>query len=199
MRSTWLGLAFTRFRYLTDFQENNECNSCFVTISFSAINSVPPNKFIYQIIYKWNNAVWTTDDLIVSANKVSLLIKMSKWHAHVIHMAKHVNMVLDPVLELHMFIGLLSIYTCSWVERQFFLCKSLDMSSEVTDDQEEMNNFFQQNELMESRCLAIAQAALLCSMKSGFKIRWANGQRTPFLPLVFFIDLPWQVKSFQNT
>jgi len=45
------------------------------------------------------------------------------------------------------------------------------MSSEVTDDQEEMNNFFQQNELMESRCLAIAQAALLCSMKSGFKIR----------------------------
>jgi len=33
MRSTWLGLAFTRFRYLTDFQENDKCNSCFVTIS----------------------------------------------------------------------------------------------------------------------------------------------------------------------
>jgi len=33
MRSTWLGLAFTRFRYLTDLQENNKCNSCFVTIS----------------------------------------------------------------------------------------------------------------------------------------------------------------------
>jgi len=33
MRSMWLGLAFTRFRYLTDFQENNKCNSCFVTLS----------------------------------------------------------------------------------------------------------------------------------------------------------------------
>jgi len=33
MLSTWLGLAFTKFRYLTDFQENNKCNSCFVTIS----------------------------------------------------------------------------------------------------------------------------------------------------------------------
>jgi len=31
--STWLGLAFTRFRYLTDLQEANKCNSCFVTIS----------------------------------------------------------------------------------------------------------------------------------------------------------------------
>jgi len=26
MRSKWLGLAFTRFRYVTDFQENNECS-----------------------------------------------------------------------------------------------------------------------------------------------------------------------------
>jgi len=33
MRSTWLDLAFTRFRYLTDFQENNKCYSCFITIS----------------------------------------------------------------------------------------------------------------------------------------------------------------------
>jgi len=33
MRSTWLGLAFTRFRYLTNFQENNKCNSCFVSTS----------------------------------------------------------------------------------------------------------------------------------------------------------------------
>jgi len=31
--STWLGLAFTTFRYLTDSQETNTCNSCFVTIS----------------------------------------------------------------------------------------------------------------------------------------------------------------------
>jgi len=33
MRSTWLGLAFIRFRYLTDFQETNKSSSCFVTIS----------------------------------------------------------------------------------------------------------------------------------------------------------------------
>jgi len=33
MGSTWLGLSFTRFRYLTDFQETNKCNSGFVTIS----------------------------------------------------------------------------------------------------------------------------------------------------------------------
>jgi len=33
MRSTWLGLAFTRSRYLTDFQKNSKCNSSFVTIS----------------------------------------------------------------------------------------------------------------------------------------------------------------------
>jgi len=25
MCATWLGLAFTRFRYLTDFQETNKC------------------------------------------------------------------------------------------------------------------------------------------------------------------------------
>jgi len=33
MRSAWLGLAFTRFRYLTYFKENNKCTSCFVIIS----------------------------------------------------------------------------------------------------------------------------------------------------------------------
>jgi len=52
---------------------------------------------------------------------------------------------------------------------------------------------------VESRWLAIAQAVLLCSVKSGFTTRWTNGHRTSFLPLVFFIDLPWQVKPFQNT
>jgi len=33
MRFTRLDLAFTRFRYLTDFQENGKCYSCFVAIS----------------------------------------------------------------------------------------------------------------------------------------------------------------------
>jgi len=33
MRSTWLGLARTRFTYLTDFHETIKCNGCFVTIS----------------------------------------------------------------------------------------------------------------------------------------------------------------------
>jgi len=31
--TTWLGFAFTKFRYPIDFQENNTCNSCFFTIS----------------------------------------------------------------------------------------------------------------------------------------------------------------------
>jgi len=33
MCSTWLGLALTKFRYLTDFQESNKCNRDFFTIS----------------------------------------------------------------------------------------------------------------------------------------------------------------------
>jgi len=32
-RGTHFGKRCTRFRYLTDFQENNKCDSCFVTIS----------------------------------------------------------------------------------------------------------------------------------------------------------------------
>jgi len=45
-----------------------------------------------------NTTVWTTDNLIVSTNKLSSVIKMTKWHAHVAHMAKHMNMVGDPCL-----------------------------------------------------------------------------------------------------
>jgi len=61
MRSTWLGLSFTRFRYLTDFQENNKCNSCFVTIS----NDI-------QAKY------CRLDDRLASANKLFSLIKITK-------------------------------------------------------------------------------------------------------------------------
>jgi len=35
------------------------------------------------------------------------------------------------------------------------MCQSLETSSEVTDDQETMNNFFQQNQLVESRWLVV--------------------------------------------
>jgi len=45
---TSLGLAFTRFRYLTDFQEINKCNNCFVTI----LNN----------IFKRDTAVWPTNN-----------------------------------------------------------------------------------------------------------------------------------------
>jgi len=55
------------------------------------------------------------------------------------------------------------------------MCESLETTSEVTDDQKEMNNFFHKNELVESRCLAIAQAALLCSVKL---YNWVN-KRAP--------------------
>jgi len=45
--------------------------------------------------------------------------------------------------------------------------KSLETTSEATDDQEEMNNCFQSNELAESRWLAIAQAALREALQLG--------------------------------
>jgi len=37
-----------------------------------------------------------TDDLIASSNKISSLIKMTMWHAHIVHMAKHIKMVGAP-------------------------------------------------------------------------------------------------------
>jgi len=68
----WLGLAFTKFRYLTDFQKTNKCNSCFVTnyIKYSSSKILLFGRLI-----------------IVSINTLSLL-KMTKWQAHVTHMAK---------------------------------------------------------------------------------------------------------------
>jgi len=39
-----------------------------------------------------------TDILIASTNKLSSLIKMTRWHAHVAHMAKNMNMVGCPSL-----------------------------------------------------------------------------------------------------
>ena len=47
----------------------------------------------YQTIFKWNTAVWTNDNLIASSNKLFSLIKITKWNAHVVHMAKHIKMV----------------------------------------------------------------------------------------------------------
>jgi len=38
----------------------------------------------------------TTDRLVAFTNKLSSLIKTSKWHAHVVHMAEHMNMVGGP-------------------------------------------------------------------------------------------------------
>jgi len=76
MRSTWLslGLAFTRFRYLTDFQETCNCNSCFVTIPPSLPHNIQEittqysreytilTIFIqYHTIFKRNTTTWPTD------------------------------------------------------------------------------------------------------------------------------------------
>ena len=41
------------------------------------------------------------------------------------------------------------------MKEQFFMYESLETTSEVTDDQEEMNNFYQQNKLVQSRFLAV--------------------------------------------
>ena len=37
-----------------------------------------------------------TANLIVSTDKLSSLIKITTWQAHVVHMAKHMHMVGDP-------------------------------------------------------------------------------------------------------
>jgi len=41
------------------------------------------------------------------------------------------------------------------LKEDFLMCVSLETTSEVTDDQEEMNNFYQQNKLVQSRFLAV--------------------------------------------
>jgi len=65
--------AFTGFRYLIYFKETNKCTGCLVTIS----NNI-------QVKY-----CCLADRR--SVYKLSLL-KMTKWHAHVANMAKHMNM-----------------------------------------------------------------------------------------------------------
>jgi len=48
-------------------------------------------------------------------------------------------------VELHVFLGLPSIHTVQYMQlkEEFLMCVSLETTSEVTDDQEEMNNFCQ--------------------------------------------------------
>jgi len=52
------------------------------------------------MFFKLNTAVWLNDN---SVNKQTFLakmtlfsLKMTTWHAHVVHMAKHMNMVGGP-------------------------------------------------------------------------------------------------------
>jgi len=47
----------------------------------------------YQMMYKRNTAVWTTDNFNSVCKQISSLMKMTKRHAHVVHMAKHITMV----------------------------------------------------------------------------------------------------------
>jgi len=80
------------------------------------------------------------------------------------------------------------------------MCESLETTSKVTDHQQEMINFFQQNKLVESRWLVMRRwrpfYAQLCQV---LRLLGTSGNRTSFLPLVFFDDMPWRVKAFQTT
>jgi len=60
-------------------------------------------------------------------------------------------------MELHVFLGLPSIYSVHAVElkEEVLMCVSRETTSDVTDDQEEMNNFYQQNKFVQSHCLAM--------------------------------------------
>jgi len=76
--------------------------------------------------------------------------------------------------------------------------ESLETSSEVTDLQEKMNNFFQQNKLVESRLLAMHIRHSCAKWCQVLQLCWTNGHCTSFQPMVFFIDMDWLVKRFQN-
>ena len=78
MRSTWLALQSLDSETWATFRK---------TISIIFVSSQ------YQIIHKWNNAVWTTDNFIASTKKLSSLTKIIKWHAHVVHIFKHMKMM----------------------------------------------------------------------------------------------------------
>jgi len=84
---------------------------------------------------------------------------------------------------------------------EFFMCKSQETTSEVTNDQEKMNNFFQQNKLVETRWPAMIRRRLFYAQWSYvLQLWWINGHCTSFQPLVFFTYLLWwrRVKPFQN-
>jgi len=70
----------------------------------------------------------------------------------------------------------------------------------MTDDQEKMNYFFKQMKLVESRWFAMHKRRIFYAQWSQlWQLWWINGHWTSFLPLVFFIDMHWRVRPFQNT
>jgi len=46
------------------------------------------------------------------------------------------------------------------LKEKVLMCESLEKTSEVTDDQEEMNNIYEQNKLVESQWLAMQRRRL---------------------------------------
>jgi len=86
----------------------------------------------------------------------------------------------------------------------FLMCESLETTSGATADQKKMNDFFQQNKLVESRWLAMHRRRLFCAQWSQvLQLWWINGHCTSCLPFVFFIDMHWRVnlcsRIFENS
>jgi len=79
------------------------------------------------------------------------------------------------------------------------MCASLETTSEVTDDQEEMINFYQQNKLVQSHWLVTHRRRSYAPWSQVLQLWWTNEHCTSFLLLVFFIDMHWRDKPFQNT
>ena len=75
-------------------------------------------------------------------------------------------------VELHVFLGLPSIYTIHAVElkEEFLMCERLERTSEVTDDQEEMNNFYHQNKLVQSHWLAMHRGRSCASWSQALQL-----------------------------
>ena len=76
------------------------------------------------------------------------------------------------------------------MKEEFLVCGSLDTTSKVTDDQEKMNKFFQQNKFVESRWLSMHREHTFYTPWSPvLQLWWTNRCHTSFLPFVFFIDM----------
>ena len=81
---------------------------------------------------------------------------------------------------------------------EFFMCESLEATTEVTGDQEKMKIFSTKWTRGITLARYVQTASFLCSATSGFTTL-VNKRRLHIIStLVFFTDVHWRVKPFLN-